>query len=116
VTVRWPGVSPVELVLSFSIPGLTVLLVAVGGYELWRQRRRKRPGTPLSATYINEFTAMFYGSKRMELDHRQSMSMLREEDSQGAPPWLRADLDRGTVVLRRPDPADPADPAQSPAD
>jgi hypothetical protein len=93
----------VETVLTWSIPGGTLLVVAVGGYELLQQKRRKRQGTPLTATYINEFTAMFYGSKRMELDHRDSMSLMREEDAQGAPP-LGVDLDRGTVVLR---PADP---------
>jgi hypothetical protein len=91
-------VSTVELVLSLSIPGFVVLLVTVGIYELRTQHRRRRPGTPLTATYINEFTAMFYGTKRMELDHRDSMSMMREEDAQGAPP-LGVDLERGTVAL-----------------
>jgi Family of unknown function (DUF6191) len=93
-------VSTVELVLSLSIPGVVVLMVAVGVYELVRQRRRKRVGTPVTATYLNEFTAMFYGTKRVELDNRDSTSMLREEDAQGAPPWLDVDLDRGIVVLR----------------
>lgn len=86
--------------LGLAIPGPVLLLVAVGVYELRTQKRRKRPGTPLSATYVNEVTALFYGTKRMELDHRDSMSMMREEDAQGAPPWLSVDLDRGVVVLR----------------
>ncbi len=93
---------PVEAVVLWSIPGGTLLLLAVGGYELLRQRRRKRAGTPLSATYIDEVTAMFYGTKRMELDHRDSVEMLREEAAQGDPPWFGLDLDRG-IVLRRPD-------------
>ncbi|MGH7869623.1 MAG: DUF6191 domain-containing protein, partial [Candidatus Dormibacteraceae bacterium] len=76
----------VETVLSWSIPGGMVLLVAIGGYELVRDKRRKRAGARLSAIYVNEFTAMFYGTKRMELDHRDSMSVMREEDAQGAPP------------------------------
>ena len=97
---------PVEAVLLWSIPAGTLLVVAVGGYELLRERRRRRTGTRLSATYINEFTAMFYGTKRMELDHRDSVSMLREEYAQGAPPQLGVDLDRGIVVLR-PDDAGP---------
>lgn len=92
------------MVLSLSIPGWVVLLVVVAGYELWRQKRGKREGTPLSATYINEFTAMFYGSKRTELDNRVSQSMLREEDAQGAPPMVDVDLERGFVVLRREEP------------
>ena len=89
-----------ETLLEWSIPGWVLLLVAVGLWELRRQAKRRKPGTPLSATYINEFTAMFYGTKRMELDHRDSMSMMREEDAEGALPHHGVDLDRGTVVLR----------------
>jgi hypothetical protein len=84
--------------LGLAIPGGVLLLMAMGAYE--SRKRRKRPGTPLSATYVNELTAVFYGTKRMELDHRDSMSMMREEDAQGAPPGLGVDLDRGVVVLR----------------
>lgn len=87
--------------MEWSIPGSVLLVVAVGVYELVRHRRRKQRGTPLAATYINEFTAMFYGTKRMELDHRDSMSMMREEDMQGGPPGFDAELDRGVVVLPR---------------
>jgi hypothetical protein len=100
-------VSTVELVLSFAIPGSVIALVAFGVYELKAQKWRKRAGTPVTATYINEFTAMFYGSKRMELDHRDSMSMLREEDAEGAPPGPRVDLDRGIVILRPEEPDGP---------
>jgi uncharacterized protein DUF6191 len=92
--------------LSLSIPGVPLLLVAVGVYELRREKRGTGQGTPLSATYINEFTAMFYGSKRVELDNRASMSMMREEDAEGAPPF-GVDLDRGVVVLRPDDPDSP---------
>jgi hypothetical protein len=87
-----------EMWLGLAIPGGVLLLMAMGAYE--SRKRRKRPGTPLSATYVNELTAVFYGTKRMELDHRDSMSMMREEDAQGAPPGLGVDLDRGVVVLR----------------
>jgi hypothetical protein len=89
-----------ETWLGLAVPGGVLLLVAVGAYELRPRKQRKRPGTPLSATYVNEFTALFYGTKRMELDHRDSMSLMREEDAEGAPPGLGVDLDRGVVVLR----------------
>lgn len=95
----------VETILSWSVPGGVLLVVAVGIYELLQQKRRNRTGTPLSTTYINEFTAMFYGTKRRELEHRDSMSLMREEDAQGAPPGHDIDLDRGVVVLR-PDDSD----------
>jgi hypothetical protein len=87
-----------ETWLGLGLPGGVLLLVALGAYE--SRKRRKRPETPLSATYVNELTAMFYGTKRVELEHRQSMSLMREEDAQGAPPRVGVDLDRGVVVLR----------------
>ena len=84
--------------LSFSIPGGVLLLVVVGAVEKVLRRRRRQTGAPLSATYVNEFTAIFYGSKRTELDHRDSWSMMRDEDQQGGAP-LGVDLDRGVVAL-----------------
>lgn len=89
--------------LAWSLPGGVLLLVAVGAYETLARKRRHRTGPRLSATYVNEITALFYGTKRTELDYRESWSMMRDEDAEGAPP-LGVDLDRGTVVLPRPKP------------
>jgi hypothetical protein len=86
--------------LSWSIPGAVLLLVALGGIELRVRRSRPRAGPMLSETYVNEITALFYGTKRRELDHRTSISMLRDEDAEGAPPAHGVDLDRGVAVLR----------------
>lgn len=97
-----------ETWLGLGIPGGVLLMVALGAYELRPSRRRKQAGAPLSSTYVNEFTAIFYGSKRVELDHRDSMSMMREDDAQGAPPAVGVDLDRGIVTMRRqPEPEQP---------
>ncbi|WP_062980846.1 DUF6191 domain-containing protein [Nocardia anaemiae] len=90
--------------LGWSIPGWVLLLMAVALYEALTRKRRKRRN-PVSSTFTDEFTAMFYGTKRMELDHRDSVSMLRDEHAQGAPPGFGVDLDRHTVVLRRQDPS-----------
>lgn len=87
-------------VFEWSIPGWVVLLVVVAVFELVRNRNRRKRGAPLAAKYVDEFTAMFYGTKRIELDHRDSTSVLREEDAQGAPPRTRIDLDRGVARLR----------------
>jgi hypothetical protein len=87
-----------SMALGLGIPGAVVLVVLLAGYESLPRNRRKRPGTPLSAVYVNEITALFYGSKRTELDHRDSWSMMRDEDAEGAPP-LGVDLDRGVVVM-----------------
>ncbi|WP_433661001.1 DUF6191 domain-containing protein [Nocardia sp. CA-128927] len=87
-------------VLQWWIPGWIILLMLVAVYELMIGKRRRRRRTPVSGTFTDEFTALFYGTKRMELDHRESVSMLRDEDAEGAPPF-GVDLDRRTVVLRR---------------
>lgn len=96
--------STLEEVLTWGVPGSVIVMVAAGTWELRRRRRRGGHGAPVTATYINEFTALFYGTKRMELDHRDSMSMMREEDAQGGPPAHGVDLDRGVVVLPAPEP------------
>ncbi|MGO4617970.1 DUF6191 domain-containing protein [Nocardia sp. 2YAB30] len=88
-------------VLQWWIPGWVILLVLVAVYELTVNKRRRRRRTPISGTFTDEFTALFYSTKRMELDHRESISMLRDEQDQGAPPRVGLDLDRHTVVLRK---------------
>lgn len=89
--------------LAWTIPGWVLLLMAVALYEALTRRRRRRR-TPISGTFTDEFTALFYGTKRMELDHRDSVSMLRDEQAQGVPPRVGVDLDRHMVALRPQDP------------
>ncbi|HJQ44920.1 MAG TPA: DUF6191 domain-containing protein [Amycolatopsis sp.] len=88
-------------VFEWSIPLSVLLMVGVGVVETLRHRHRKLRGAPVTATYINEFTAVFYGTKRRELEHRDAMSMMRDEDAQGAPPRTRIDLDAGVAYLSR---------------
>jgi hypothetical protein len=88
----------VTTALGFAIPGSVLLLMVGGMYET--RRRRNRPGRTLSETYVNEITALFYGTKRRELEQRDSWSMMREDEAQGAPPETGVDLDRGVAVLR----------------
>ena len=83
--------------LAFLLPGSVLALLGLGLYET-RKRRAHHTGPTLSGTYADELTAFFYGTKRVELDHRDSWSVMREDDSEGAPP-LGVDLDSGTVVL-----------------
>ncbi|MBF6164257.1 hypothetical protein IU486_05630 [Streptomyces gardneri] len=87
--------------LQWSIPGWVILLVLVAVYELTVNKRRRRRRAPVSGTFTDEFTALFYATKRMELDHRESVSMLRDEQEGDAPPLVAIDLDRRKVVLRR---------------
>lgn len=93
--------------LGLAIPGSVLLLMAVAAFEM-RPRGRKRLKSRLSTTYVDEMSAFLYGTKRMELDNRETMSMLLDGDlAQGAPPGHEVDLDRGVVVLRPQDPERP---------
>lgn len=75
---------------------LSVLAMMIFGlYEARQRRKGRRPGKLLSGTYTDEVTALFYSSKRQELDQRDLTSILRDEQSDGAPPF-GIDLDRGT--------------------
>lgn len=88
-----------ELILTLSVPGWVLVLLAVGAFELLRKKRRGG-GTPISGTFVDEFTAALYGGKRVELDHRASTSMMYEDDARGAPPRHGVDLDNGVARVR----------------
>ncbi|WP_433467931.1 DUF6191 domain-containing protein [Spirillospora sp. CA-128828] len=100
-----------------ALPVLAGVLLTLAGMELaWKRFTgrgllpwlRRRSGTPLSATGFEEFTAIFQGSKRTELAHRQIQLVLRHDESDGAPPTTRIDLDQGIAVITRPRPGDEA--------
>ncbi|MBA8956834.1 DUF6191 domain-containing protein [Actinomadura namibiensis] len=96
-----------------ALPVLACALLALAGVELvWKRCTghgllpwlRRRSGTPISATGFDEFTAVFQGSKRAELQHRQVQLVLREDDGDGALPVTgdRVDLDQGIARITRP--------------
>ncbi len=95
--VRWLRVNEA---LAWGVPGMVLAMLAAGTYELIRTKRGRSSGTPVTATYVNEFTAVFYGTKRMELEHRDSMSMMRDEDAESGPPATGVDLEAGVIRLR----------------
>ena len=84
--------------LAFGLP----ILALIGlGWLIVRHRSGKRTKRSFSEITVNEYTALFYGTKRRELDHRDTWSMMREDDDQGAPPGgPRVDLDGGTMTIR----------------
>jgi hypothetical protein len=95
-----------------SLPGVLVLLVVLAAVERlmmfagrasWLPWRRKARGMPVSATAFEEVALAFNGGKLIERDERQSRSMLRDEEAQGAPPRSRVDLDAGTATLHLPE-------------
>jgi hypothetical protein len=89
--------------VMFWVCSLPAIAVGLSFFALceraWRRARRVRDtGTSLSAASFDEFIAFFHGSKRVELDQRATQSLLRDEETNGAPP-NGVDLDRGVVVL-----------------
>src|SRR6185503_19861685 len=73
---------------------------------LWANRnlrlpwRREEEGRPMSAPGLDEMHAIFYATKRQELDQRRTSLMLTDEEDDGAPHRSKVDLDKGTAVLR----------------
>ncbi|MFD7658604.1 DUF6191 domain-containing protein [Actinosynnema sp. NPDC059797] len=84
-----------------TIPGLAVLLVALAtGERVLRWVRRRRGAPPvLGATALDEFTTLFHGGKRVELEQRRTTLVLGEDEESGAPPRGPVDLDSGSVRL-----------------
>jgi hypothetical protein len=84
-------------VLAFGLPVLALLGLS---WLIVRHKTNKRTKRTFTEITVNEWTAMFYGTKRRELDHRDSWSMMRDEQAQAAPPGGPAiDLDGGTMTI-----------------
>jgi hypothetical protein len=86
--------------MEFLVFGLPLGILVLIGLGIYRSLHRRRTGPTVGATYLNEVTAVFYGTKRAQLDHRDSWSMMREEESASGPPATGLDLDQGIMVLR----------------
>ncbi len=85
-------------VLAFGLP--VAALIGLG-WLIVRHRTGKRTKRSFSETAVNEYTALFYGTRRRELDHRDSWSMMRDDETKAAPPDGPAvDLDGGTMTIR----------------
>lgn len=99
------------LVAFMTIPGLVIGLVAFAVLDhagLWAHRRFRLPwrrdevGRPVSAIAVGELDVFFQGTHRHQQDQRSSSLMLRDEETDGAPPGIRLDLESGTAVVPRP--------------
>ena len=84
--------------LAFGLPILALLALS---WLIARHKSGKRTKRSFTEITVNETAAIFYGTKRRELDHRDSWSMMRDEQDQAAPPGGPAiDLDGGTMTIR----------------
>jgi hypothetical protein len=78
--------------------GLPIAILLGLSYLIVRHLTGKYAKRSFSEITVSEYTALFYGTKRRELDHRETWSMMRDEQAQGAPP---VDLDGGTWHVTR---------------
>lgn len=84
--------------MEFGILGFLLL----GACETIRYQRDRKPRRSLYRIGDDQLTMLLTASKRIELEHRDSFSMMRDDEDQGGPPPLGVDLDNGTVYLPRP--------------
>ncbi|GAA2095507.1 hypothetical protein GCM10009801_64370 [Streptomyces albiaxialis] len=60
---------------------------------------RRRTGRSLSSIAFDEFTAVVNGNKTVELEQRRVELLLRDDESDGAPPRSHVDLAKGTARI-----------------
>jgi hypothetical protein len=93
------------LVVTLTLPGVSLLLVAVAVAEQIAARlgrrgpvsRRRRHA--LSTAGLDVFSVALVPGRNTELEERQVREMTREDPGDGAPPRTRIDLDSGVVHL-----------------
>ncbi|MFG3257333.1 DUF6191 domain-containing protein [Streptomyces sp. NPDC048172] len=60
---------------------------------------RRRSGRSLSSIAFDEFTAVVNGNKTAELEQRRVELLLRDDETDGAPPRSSVDLTGGTARI-----------------
>jgi hypothetical protein len=100
-----------SVLLALSIPGLVwllVMLAAVEGFSRWLRRSSwlpwlRRPEEPLATGVgMEELDAFFSATKRAEVETRASISLMRDEQGDGAPERITINPSEGKAVIQRP--------------
>jgi hypothetical protein len=95
----------VGLLVSLTLPGVVLLLVAVAVAEqAWsrlgrRSRVNGRQRHALSASGMDVFSTALDPGRALDLDEQRSRAVTREDPGDGAPPYGRIDLASGVAVL-----------------
>jgi hypothetical protein len=98
----------VGLLVSLTLPGVVLLLVAVAFAEqLWsrlgrRSRLTRRRRHALSASGMDVFSAALDPGRAVDLEEQRSRAVTREDTRDGAPPYARIDLASGIALLDGP--------------
>ncbi|MFP8906239.1 DUF6191 domain-containing protein [Streptomyces atacamensis] len=90
-----------EFVVFMTLPGLVILLTAVAFVDrVLLPRLGRGRDSRVSATGFEMLHASLLPGKEHELKQRQTTTLMREEEGDGAPPHSTVDLKRGTAVIR----------------
>lgn len=100
-----------SVLLAVSIPGLVwllVMLAAAEGFSRWLRGRswlpwHRRPEAPMATGVgMEELDALFSATKRAEVEARATVSLMRDEQGDAAPPRMTVNLTEGKIVINRP--------------
>jgi hypothetical protein len=90
----------VGTMVAMTLPTLVIALILLGIFELSISRRRgDKHGTALSGVSFEVLEAAFHPAKHHQIDERESQSLMREEQGEGAPPFSTVDLAAGRARL-----------------
>jgi hypothetical protein len=90
---------------ALTIPGIAVLLVVLAVVERTASRLRRRSPlahrhrAALSAAGTDVFSAALVPGRAVDLEQRRASELMREDETDGAPPRSRIDLDAGVAHL-----------------
>ena len=92
----------IGLLISLTLPGVVLLLVAVAAAEqAWSRLGRRTPShrSPASASGMDVFSAVLDPGRAADLEEQRSRAVTRQDVRDGAPPCGRIDLASGTALL-----------------
>jgi hypothetical protein len=98
----------VGFVLALTLPGVVLMLLAVAAVDQVMLRLhgrglvRWRRDSQVSSTGFDLLHAALSPGKAEELAERRHHELVRDEESEGAPPRSTVDLDAGIAHLRLP--------------
>ncbi|ONH59644.1 hypothetical protein CcI49_17010 [Frankia sp. CcI49] len=69
----------------------------MGNTRSWLPWQRRHGGRGVSTVVLDELEACFYAGKRLQIEQRRTEEILRDDDSEGAPP--RAEPTQAIVRL-----------------